>query len=61
MAFSNFEHVVTMKEVYNEQRKWQVMSEDGKGEMSEARDSASHAIVVDVLMGIWGTYKEQEN
>ncbi len=36
----------------------QVTGEDGKGEMGEARDSAGHAIVVDVLMG---TYKQQDN
>jgi hypothetical protein len=39
----------------------QVMGEDGEGEMSEAGDGASHAIVVDVSMGKWETYREQEN
>jgi hypothetical protein len=39
----------------------QVMGEDGEGEMSEAGDGASHAIVVDVLMGTWETYREQES
>jgi hypothetical protein len=38
-----------------------VTGEDGKGEMGEARDSAGHAIVVGVLMGTWGTYKQQDN
>jgi hypothetical protein len=29
----------------------QVTGEDGEGKMTEAGDSASHAIVVDILMG----------
>ncbi len=36
----------------------QMTSGDGKGEMDEAGDSIGHAIVVDVLMGTWGTYRE---
>jgi hypothetical protein len=36
----------------------QVTSADCEGKMEEAEDSAGRAIVVDVLMGTWGTYKE---
>jgi hypothetical protein len=36
----------------------QVTSGNGEGEMDEVEDNASHAIVMDILMGTWGTYKE---
>jgi hypothetical protein len=36
----------------------EVTSGNGGGKMDEVRDNAGRAIVVDVLMGTWGTYRE---
>jgi len=41
--------------------KKQVTNGDGKGEMDEVRDNTSYTIVVDILMGTWGTYREHYN
>jgi hypothetical protein len=41
--------------------KKQITNGNGEGEMDEVRENIGYTIVVDILMGTWGTYKEHYN